>query len=227
MAVKAVITRFRFKVRGRLLSAWLRRQVRPNEECTRLGSQYGGWWVPLGRINASSVVYSFGVGEDTTFDEALIAATGCRIDAFDPTPKAVEHARKCQQPNFHMHEVALWGSDGGLDLFLPIREDFASYSVQDRSGQGQSIRVTARTLPTIMEELGHQRVDLLKMDIEGAEAVALDALISGSWPRPLVLGVELELDEPVPATISRVRALLRLGYRVLQVEGRNACLVLQ
>jgi hypothetical protein len=41
----------------------------------RLGSDYGGWYVPIDRLAPHSICYLAGVGEDITFDLALIAAS--------------------------------------------------------------------------------------------------------------------------------------------------------
>ncbi|WMW22216.1 hypothetical protein RE476_12730 [Methanolobus mangrovi] len=38
----------------------------------RLGSEYGGWAFCPENVGEQSVVYSFGIGEDISWDEALI-----------------------------------------------------------------------------------------------------------------------------------------------------------
>jgi len=43
-------------------------------------------WIRL-RSAATAVVYSLGIGEDISFDLALIEKYGARVHAFDPTPK--------------------------------------------------------------------------------------------------------------------------------------------
>jgi hypothetical protein len=75
-----------------------------------------------------------------------------------------------------------------------------------------------------MVELGHSRVDLLKLDIEGAEYEVLIDLAKGSI-RPLVLCIEFErlgLRENYRA----LHALAQCGYRVVCVEKRNLTLCL-
>ena len=42
----------------------------------------------------------------------------------------------------------------------------------------QAITVPVKTLGTTMRELGHDHIDLLKMDIEGAEYAVLDAMLA-------------------------------------------------
>ena len=54
----------------------------------RLGSDYGGWWVPLD-LPVGSFCVSAGVGEDITFDLEIIETFDCSVLAIDPTPKAV------------------------------------------------------------------------------------------------------------------------------------------
>src|SRR5262245_49383259 len=70
--------------------------VTPDISCTkeRFGSDYGGWDVVATNICADSIVYSFGVGEDASFDMALIERFGLTIHAFDPTPKSIEWAKR-------------------------------------------------------------------------------------------------------------------------------------
>ena len=56
----------------------------------RFGSGYGGWDVIIDSLSQNSVVYSFGVGEDASFDIDLIKEFGLKVFAFDPTPKSIK-----------------------------------------------------------------------------------------------------------------------------------------
>ena len=51
------------------------------------GTKHAGFFVYTKFLNSDSVLYSFGVGEDISFDEELISEFNCIIYAFDPTPK--------------------------------------------------------------------------------------------------------------------------------------------
>ncbi|HEY6003537.1 MAG TPA: FkbM family methyltransferase, partial [Anaeromyxobacter sp.] len=82
-----------------------------------------------------------------------------------------------------------------------------------------------RTLCTVMKELGHQRIDLLKMDIEGAEYAVLENMLA-TGVRPRIVCVELEHPSPV-RNVRTVLALRRAGYDVCRVDGRNITLVLR
>src|SRR5438309_1074360 len=79
----------------------------------RLGSEYGGWTIRPDRLESSSIVYSFGVGEDVSFDLALIARFGATIHAFDPTPRSSAWVMAQRLPSaFVFHEWGIANFDG-------------------------------------------------------------------------------------------------------------------
>ncbi len=69
-------------------------QVQPRSDLLLLGGlSYGSYRVPADGLDADSVVYSVGVGEDIRFDLALIARFGCTVYSMDPVPRSAEYAR--------------------------------------------------------------------------------------------------------------------------------------
>lgn len=78
-------------------------QIAFNKNCEYLGTEYGGFYLPDSFRMENSVVYTFGIGEDLSFSEAVIKKGGT-VYAFDPTPKSiayVEHSNLFFHPNFH------------------------------------------------------------------------------------------------------------------------------
>ena len=63
-------------------------KVRRDVPTVAIGSDYGSWIVPTALLSADAICYCAGVGEDVTFDLGLVARFGCRVWAFDPTPRA-------------------------------------------------------------------------------------------------------------------------------------------
>src|SRR4051812_12891890 len=54
-----------------------------------LGSDYGGWTL-FPALSADSIIYSFGIGEDASFDRAVMKRYKSSLFAFDPTPRSIK-----------------------------------------------------------------------------------------------------------------------------------------
>jgi FkbM family methyltransferase len=190
------------------------RQVRcPTVSC--------GWTVcPVG-ISSDSVVYSFGIGDNINFDLFLIEKFGVDVHAFDPTPMTAEWlARQTLPAKFRYHAVALSNRDGVADFFAPV-EGRKCHTLQERvPGQASTAQVPVRRLKTIMTELGHDRIDILKIDIEGAEYDVIDDLIRERIPVKQLL-IEFHHRFPtigVKKTKDAIRMLKEAGYRIFWVS---------
>lgn len=194
------------------------------EQLMRLGTVYGGWWIPIDLLDSSSVVYSVGIGEDASFDLELADKVQCTIHAFDPTPRALAYLESVGSPSIVAHPFGLWAKDEVLRLYEPADPTHVSLSLVDRNATAKYMDLPVRRLSTIMADLGHSDIDLLKMDIEGAEAEVLRDVLNGPI-RPRVLAVEFERIEAPWETLSRIRQLKRHGYRPVAVEKNNITFV--
>lgn len=142
------------------------------------GSFYGGWAVQKGSISPESVVVSIGIGEDASFDISLMDSYQCNIYAYDPTPKSVAWVRQnVTNPRFKFHRVALSDSDGELELFLPQDDNHVSASFKQGKHLSQNcVLVPCASLQTILKQIGFDRINVLKMDIEGSEYQVIRAM---------------------------------------------------
>jgi len=195
----------------------------------RLGSEYGGWNIATDKIDASSVVYSFGIGEDVSFDVAMIERFGLTVHAFDPTPKSLKWLETQPLPrNFVLHEYGVAAFDGMASFHPPDNANHVSHTILEReSTKHQAIHVPVKRVGTIMGELGHERVDLLKMDIEGAEYQVIEDLCNSNV-RPGQVLVEFHHRFPnvtVKATKDAIAQLRSMGYLLFFVSasGREFC----
>jgi FkbM family methyltransferase len=145
-----------------------------------LGSEYGGWTVIPELIDSGSVVYSVGVGSDITFDRALIERFGCTVHSFDPTPMAREWiAEQEVPPEFVFHPIGLADTDEEVPFAMPLQEGWDSFSLPPEGSDEEVVHCPVRRLETIAADLGHSRIDVLKMDIEGFEYGVIDDVLAG------------------------------------------------
>jgi FkbM family methyltransferase len=191
----------------------------------RHGARSGVWALDASRLTAESVVYSFGVGDNVAWDLALIERHGVTVHAFDPTSRSIDWIGRQDLPErFRFHPIGLAGHDGELELFPPRKPTSMNYGVLDRgAGSAPRVRVPVKRLATLAAELGHERVDVLKMDVEGAELAALpDVLASGVEVGQLL--VELHYGHPAVSWDETARLLADVrarGFRVLDVSERG------
>jgi FkbM family methyltransferase len=218
--------RVREEIRRRLCNRALAHAVAPSSiGLTCVGNDYGGALVALGPLGPGSICYSVGIGEDLSFDLELLKRTPCEIYAFDPTPRSVDFVRAHGPPEdrFHFFPYALSVLDGPQDFYVPRHPAHVSHSLTDQQRSGKAITVEGRTLNSIMTDLGHEWIDLLKLDIEGAEYPVLEALADTALPCD-VLAVEFHA-----ASRRRVRRTIGLlrdaGFPLLGAQGPAAVFV--
>lgn len=188
----------------------------------RFGSLYGGWEVMTDQLCSETIVYSFGVGEDATFDLSLIERFGLKVQAFDPTPRSAEWVRGRRFPaNFIFHEVGLADFDGIVSFYGPENPEHVSHTILEiPSRKAGAIDVPVKRLSTIKKELGHDAIDILKMDIEGAEYSAIDDM-KNSGLRPKQVLVEFHhrfSGVGVDRTKHAVRTLREMGYALFSIS---------
>jgi FkbM family methyltransferase len=210
--LKRVVRAFR----GRDL--WERRQVNCTE--LRLGNKGAQWCICPDGLSASSVIYSFGVGEDISFDLQLIRQFGVHVHAFDPTPKSIEWLGKQSLPeNFVFHDYGIADHDGICVFVPPENPAHVSHTIVKRKTPRSTIEVPVRRLASIMKSLGHPKIDLLKMDVEGAEyGVIEDFLNAGIAVGQLLVEFHHRWPEVgIGPTVEAIKKLNRAGYLIFRV----------
>ena len=144
-------------------------------------------------------VYDFGIREQPEFGVVLSKPPfNCKVYAFDPSPITRQwfetNQELKQNPNYHLFHYG----GGGADELITLREyDWQQVSIysypkwvvaKPRNCTNSGCRfqkfkpqklhnVPVRSVGSIMAELGHDRVDVLKLDVEGSEYRMLEGLI--------------------------------------------------
>lgn len=221
------IKRFLKRISGREL--WIRRDT---QQRTRHSD---GWDYAPASLRPGSIVYAFGVGDTLAFELNLIARHGVVVHTFDPTPSALTWIKTQDLPNdLHFHPWAVAGSQGALSLYPRLvkrrRSKLTMWTIDPRqAGEAAAIDVPACTIASAMQALGHDQVDLLKLDVEGAEYDAISAMLMDAV-LPTQLLVEFHHRFPgigKQRTRACLHALREVGYRIFSVSrtGRELSLV--
>ena len=144
-----------------------------------LGTDYGGWLVDLDLVEEGSIVISAGVGEDISFDMALIKKKKCNIIGIDPTIKShkfIENQGNLE--NFSLVKKALTSkNDDLIELYKNKNPDHVSESVlPNHQGVKGFDYYLADTVNLQSLFVKYENISLIKMDIEGSEYEVIDSL---------------------------------------------------
>lgn len=185
----------------------------------KLGTNYGGWAIPSSNIlNDKSLIISVGVGEDISFDLHLNHLYNSKIILIDPTIKAIKHYQEVQnyfnsntpftgniQPdyisniknlqinfdNFDYIPKALWNESKILKFYKQSNPSYVSQSLIDGMFTSEYDEVESFTFSDIIDKYGNN-IDLLKLDIEGAEIQVLNHMLDLEiYPKYLLVEFDL------------------------------------
>ena len=219
----------------------------------KLGTDYGGWYVPTNlNLDEKSIVYSGGVGEDISFDLVLSDKYKCNIFLIDPTKKSKIHFDEMKyyydknkwkltgniqkdyysvvyplKPDFkkiNFLDVGLWKEEDTLKFYKQKNPDYVSQSVIKNMFGEDFDTVSVNTIKNIMKLNGHEKIDLLKLDIEGAEVAVLTQMLDNKiYPKYLCIEFDLYLKKKDTnnETQKIVKRLEQVGYKILKNDNLN------
>lgn len=155
----------------------------------------GGKWLCLTSLHKPAqdlVIYSIGSRGDTSFEKAAHALLGTKPHCFDPFVPSSDAMNSLRYLHFHNYGLGARGQTTG--------------TADGTVGQ-------LKDLKSIMRELGHSFVDVLKVDCEGCETAFVNDLFeSTARGQPLFGQLQLELHRLSNLTVSS-RLLSQLAYR--------------
>lgn len=185
---------------------------------TWYGNEYGGFYVCPEMLllnNRDIIVYSCGVGEDVSFDTAIMNNYNCSVFAFDPTPKSIEWIKKQNLPeNFIFIPIGISDKTEKQCLHLsntPL-DISASIYVHRYTDADEYAVVQMKSLADIAGEYQHSYVDILKMDIEGSEFAVIRNL-----PENVIFGqIVVEFHERF---LENGEKILKESIKILKKRG--------
>ena len=202
---------FRHALFYRLLTSKKKGLISLGEECS--------WTILPVPITAESNVLSAGAGHDISFEKALSDRFGCRIVLLDPSPTGEMTWKKfgADLPTTEFIPSALSDHEGWISLTDPLDADEGSFR-SSAPHSASTIKVPSLSVAGICAEKNWSRIDLLKMDVEGAEYEVIRSIIqSGIYIGQIC--VEFHHGEGFSSsrsdTVTAILELRKAGYRLV------------
>ena len=211
------------------------------DELLRLGSDYGGWWLPKAAVSNNhslKVAISAGLGFDISFDKALLQA-GFEVIGLDPLEECIDHANSSLQgfDGFSSLRKGLWKTTGVQNFFPPKISTHDSWSIKNMQNSSASAVksfevISLEDLFGMYPKLKESDYRILKMDIEGSELEVMKSLTTFKCKFDFI-GIEIDFLSLIPflqirnrmKMIANARALLMdfnsIGYRLVKTENFN------
>lgn len=187
------------------------------------GNQYGGFYLNPELLGKEAIVYSFGIGEDITFDLEVIRRHQANVYGFDPTPKSINWVTKnVNDAKFIFLKYGISNESGFVNFFLPRIQDHVSGSLfaQQNVDTQNMVKVEVKRLSDIAKQLGHKYLDVLKMDIEGAEYDVIEDILSSGIDINQI-AIEFHdrfVEKGRQKTIAAINSLRKNGYEIFAVS---------
>lgn len=198
----------------------------------------------LGRyVEPGAVIFDVGANHGR-FAKHLAALhnRSCTLYAFEPLAYNLEVLRVLvgRAPNVTIEPIALSNADGTRDLYLPYKKKSGRF-VHGSAHMGDADRattfgtstapdvcrttITTKRLDAWADEHTLERLDLMKIDVEGAEALVIEGgLATIERCKPTIYA---ELIPGTPERVERtvddvIRPLLAMGYTMHTTDARLA-----
>ncbi len=148
---------------------------------------------------------------------AAVGPTG-RVVAVEPIPRQAQRLRSNIQINGFTNcaviQKAISDRDGVATLGLAQGD--TSASIMD-AGKGESIEVETTSVDDIVKTMQLPRVDFIKLDVEGAELLALQGAVNTLEKFHPTLSIEAA----DPILFEEIRSFLRMrGYNFAEIDER-------
>jgi len=170
----------------------------------------------------------FDVGAFRGITAQWFASRADKVYAFEPMPENAESIRKVLKVralgNVSVHELAVSDSSGSAKLNVHQVKGHNSLGTVTTSRYLYTITVPTTTLDEFAEQHGIERIDFLKIDVEGFEPEVLRGARRLLAARKIGLMI-FEVNKPILASMSKsLRSIYELlsahSYAVADLDGR-------
>lgn len=152
-------------------------------------------------LGRESVVLDLGAYRGD-FAQEIFNRFGARLYLFEPVPEYVDLLRQRFQSNKYVTILPFaMGAKNGAIEFALAEDGTSAY----KSGS-RLVKAQVRGIRQVLNELDLKQIDLLKINIEGAEFEVLEELIDSGWISKIV-NIQVQFHDFVPNALDRLERI--------------------
>jgi FkbM family methyltransferase len=182
------------------------------------------YYLDESKISENSIVYSFGLDASIGFEENLAKKKGCKILCYDPTENSVNYFKNYKNEKIFYFPYGIWIRDEMVKFYKPMDDDKAACaSINNLFGTNTFKEFQCYKLKTLMKMNNHNKIDILKMDIEGvAQEVIYDMLEDNIYPNQICAEFEYSGLEQKFTNENHLKEWLNnLSNLILKMKEKN------
>lgn len=187
---------------------------------------YFNYYLDSSLIGKNSIIYSFGLATNIKFEEKLASDFDVNVYCFDPTPVAVNYMKNVKNLKLIYQPYGIWVEDKKVKFYYLDSEHPESFngSITNYSGNANnSVNLQCHKLKSLMSMNNHNKIDVLKMDIEGAAIEVMNNILDDNiFPKQIAVEFEVGENEDISeeafknfsvGIIKILNKLKSLGYK--------------
>ena len=181
-------------------------------------------------LNPNSVFFDIGANIGQYLYMAEMATSVDNIYGFEPN-KDLSRRLKVLFPKLHIENIALSNSNGNASFKIPLKKKIEIHTrgtlntsfIDDNEDDSKVISVKTKTLDSFFEEKKINRIDLIKVDVEGYERYIIEGAkrtLNTYSPKIIVEIEQRHHQAPLDDIIKEIEALNYKCY-YLDVETKE------
>lgn len=217
-----------------------------------LGTEYSGYPILDDVIGYESICYCIGAGEEISFELLLSDKVKSKVFLFDPTPRSIKFVEnvfegrgkvektvgnedqnyfKISSGSLNFLPFGIWERNEKVKMYAPQNNEHVSHSILNLQHTEEYFLAQCYTLENMMKKLSHNHIDLLKLNVEGAEyAILYSMLASNITPKILCVAFDefhTKLDEKSDQRIlDCLKRLEDADYQAVYIDNSRMTFVL-
>ena len=179
-----------------------RRQLRERQWYAEDGDRTRRLDYPLG---PDAIVLDVG-GYDGAWAAGVHAKFGCEIEVFEPISEFAEEVRErfAHNPRVRVHDYGLASEDRQATITL---DEGGSSTVIVGAEPRESLTIELRDAAAVLDDLGRETYDLMKVNIEGGEYELLEHLLKRALVRRIRF-IQVQFHPEAPDSEPQMRAVV-------------------